>query len=170
MNPDTKERIYSYDPLVHGCHYFAVGSRIDALLDYQTTSAFEAADLERKAALVVQRSVGSNATIDPNVTFKIGKNDFEFDAIVFESSTAYIVETARSPQPDEVEVLLSKVAAFQSWAASSDRYKAVTKFVPVLGGRHFPAETIRRCIANKVSRVVRIPSGADFEWVCDERQ
>jgi hypothetical protein len=185
LNPDTEEVIYSYDQLVSGRHYFAAGPRIDAERDQRTTEAFDAADLERRAALVVRVAVGGGATIEPDIKFKaleIGadlkptkkKIDYQCDAVVVhvcdttKAITAFIVESARSPQKEEVSKLLRKVKAFKEWAATSDRYKAVTEFVPVLGGRYFPAETILECISRKVSRVA--PSGADYEWIRGEKR
>jgi hypothetical protein len=184
-DPDTDEVIYSYDELVSGRHYFAAGPRIKAERDQRTTEAFDAADLERRAALVVNTAVGGSAMIEPNIKFKaleIGADlkptekvlDYQFDAVVVHACdttkaiTAYIVESARSPQKEEVNELLRKVTAFKLWAATSDRFKAVTEFVPVLGGRHFPAETILECITRRVSRVA--PSGADYEWIRGEKR
>ncbi len=128
--------------------------------------------------MAVKRSLGANSRIHFGVQFKTkGVNDkvinHEFDAVVVEVckttgvTTAFIVESARSPQPDEIDTLLAKVETFRAWAPTSTRFKTVTEFVPVLGGRLFPEETISECINRKVSRVA--PTGAGYEWVCDAR-
>ncbi len=163
--------ITEFDMLVSGRIYVADGRWIDAQRGRLTTQQADAAILERLTALAVQCSVGDNVTIDSNVMFVPHGANHEYESTVVHdcnASTAYIVESARSPLPGDVAKLLERVEAFKLWAAVSYRYDAVTKFVPVLGGRHFSDDTISECIAHNVSRVVS--AGADLEWIRDKRK
>ncbi len=128
--------------------------------------------------MTVKRSLGANTRIHFGIQFKTKDADGkvinnEYDAIVVhvcetnQETTAYIVESTRSPLTGEIDTLLAKVETFREWAPTSTRFKTVTKFVPVLGGRLFPEETISECIVRNVSRVA--PTGAGYEWICDAR-
>jgi hypothetical protein len=173
-NPDNNAVAYRFDELVSGQVYLACGAAINFARNQQETHRIDSLVLELKAAWAVSHALGANATFHSNIKFELDGKNREYDAIVLHKCektkelTAFIVESARSPQPGEVKLLLEKVDVFKKWAASSDRYKAVTKFVPVLGGRIFPDTTIRECIAHNISRVA--PTGSDFEWIRDERK
>ena len=125
--------------------------------------------MQRKAALAVQHSVVGKTLIRSNVMFELNGTHHEYDTIVIhdcaatKTSTAYIVESARSPQPEDVAKLLQRTETYKMWAGTPND-KTVAKFVPVLGGRHISAETIRECIARNVLRVTL--SGTDYETVC----
>ena len=171
FDPETNQTIHDYGSLVSGHHYFANGRRINAIANQQTTQHIESIRLECMCGLAVLLSLGANTRIHFGVPFTTKDvNDkvinHEYDAIVVhvsQATTAYIVESASSPLPDEVDKLLTKVETFRVWAATSDHFKTVTEFVPVLGGRLFPEETIAQCIARNVSRVA--PTGTGYEWI-----
>ena len=140
---------------------------------HQTTQAVEADILQRKAAVVVSRTVGTSAVIHSNVKFELNGKHHKYDAIVVRAhdvtkpSVAYIVENSLSLQPGDVAWLLQRVETFKAWAATSYHYKTIAAFLPVLAGRCFPEETIRECIAHNVSRVA--PSGDGYEWIRGDR-
>ena len=80
------------------------------------------------------------------------------------TNTAYVVKVVNSPQPTNVESLLTKVEKLQQSASSpSSPFHHCTTFVPVLGGRRWSSQTDVKCKMNSppVWRVQ--PSGARFE-------
>ena len=165
----TLEVVVDYNQLVPGRIYVADECGYSTPFTRRHGQEIEAAIFQREAALAVQRSVGARHVTQSDAWCQLHEKYYACNAIVIhvcdatKTSTAYIVECALSPQPAQVAELLEKVEIFKVSAATSSRFKAVTKFVPVLGADRFCEETISECIAHNVSRVAS--SGAGFEWI-----
>lgn len=172
FDPSINQVILAYELLVPGRLYFADSARITAQRDHRAFEQAESIIFERTTAMAVKLCLDGDARIHQNIKIESnGKFAAQFDAVVVHGKAskeiiAYIVENARSPQPKEVERLLEKVETFKAWAPSSELFKTVTQFVPILGGQIFSDATIEECISHKVSRVA--PSGAGYEWIRDE--
>jgi hypothetical protein len=166
-DPATNHVVFAFEHLVSGQIYVANGAYATPLkrsMEQDITDAI----FEREVALAVQRSVGSDARIYPLVAFILQGKYHSSAAIVVhdcdasKTSTAYIIKMNYLCAGGVAE-LLSTVEAFKAWVVTSYRFKAVTKFVPVLGSRCFSEETISECITHNVSRLAL--SDAGFEWV-----
>jgi hypothetical protein len=182
FDPSINTVVLAYELLVPGRLYFADSARITAQRqrDHRTFEQLQAEsiNLERSTAMAVKLCLDADARIHQNIKVESnGRAAAQYNAVVVhgkadEEKTAYIVESARSPQPKDVERLLEKVETFKAWAPSSELFKTVTQFVPILGGQIFSDATIQECISHKVSRVA--PSGAhagyELEWIRDERR
>ena len=109
--------------------------------------------------------------VHPNVIFFDQEKIpiMELDTVVhvggetIRDSTAYVIESAYSPQPKEVQVLIDKVAKFTALAKTDPHYQTVTKVVPVLAGHQWPDATVKAASAAKVWRV--LPSGSGHQIV-----
>jgi hypothetical protein len=169
---ETNKLVTKFHQLVPGTVYNLFGGRMKAALDQREWQQLETKVMEHLAAVAVQRTfcpIGSK--IHRNIVFKRpdGKiDDFELDAVIIhegqgsDGSTAFIVESSRSPKPSEVSTLLSKVEKLKSAAASSHQlFRTVTRMVPVLAGRHWDEEVVRACEAAGVIRV--FPAGTNYE-------
>ena len=126
--------------------------------------------LEVETSRAIETALGADAHTHHNV--KVVGNDLrdlaEYDGVVvhslkegFPDATAYIVESAFSPQEGKVAKLLKKVEIFKLWApSSSPHFRNCVAFVPVLGGRNWSQATRDLCAAKKVSTVT--PTGAGY--------
>ena len=119
--------------------------------------------LEFESAVAVKNMLGINASIHPNVMFKdaAGKTTMELDAVVVDAGAAYIVESAYSPQINEVNVLKDKVSKFKAMSKFHKHFRNVTKVVPVLAGRNWAIDTVKAATAAKQWRV--LPSAAGYQ-------
>lgn len=151
-----------------GIYYF-VGGHYQALQERRLRDQVEDKVLELETALAIRNELGPTAHLHPSCIFYDEKLNpiKEIDGVVVhvddafsQESTAYIVEAALSPQLNKVGKLQSTVQTFMTLAPRHEHFKMVTRFIPVLGGRHWSSEVITKSQQAGQWRVS--PSGAGY--------
>ena len=161
------------EEVVDGAVYHFVGPLYSAMLDEQTHRQVLSKVFEFEAALAVQEHIGLNAHIHSNVTLIDGaKCRAELDAVVVHQggedvarSSAYIIESALSPQDYDVSKVLAKVELFERAAPSLPHFRSVyrQKIFPVLAGKNWSEKTLAACNASPRPLLRVSPSGQGYQ-------
>jgi len=163
------KNVRRYEDLEDGSVYVMGGDWRDSIMNDRAHRQTEAKVLEVESGASVQRHLGGSAHRHLNVIFEDGNNNrvMEVDSVVVHvggrdvaNSAAYVVESAQSPKPREVDVLLKKVEKFKELPPTHVHFKSCSTFVPVLAGRNWPAETLSLCRSKGVWTVS--PSGGGY--------
>lgn len=153
-NDNSEMAALSLDDLQDGQVYRFVGPLYTAVQSDQVRRKVDDKVLEMESALAVQKALGGKAHVHCNVTFNPPGSKqpaLEIDAIVHDGAddpgnvAIYIVEAAYAPQPNEVEVLKSKIERVRPFLQEDDHFRGVARIIPVLGGRHWSHATIAAC-------------------------
>jgi hypothetical protein len=161
------------EEVIDGAVYHFVGPLYSAMMDEQTNRQVLSKVFEYEAALAVQEHIGLNAHIHSNVTLMDGAVcKAELDAVVVHRggedvarSSAYIIESALSPQDYDVSKVLDKVELFKKAAPSLPHFRAVDKdkIFPVLAGKNWSVKTLATCKASPLPIWRVSPSGKGYQ-------
>lgn len=172
---ESDKIVNTYDGIVEGATYSFAGGFYDAVKNDVVRRQSDDKVLEAEGAAAVEEHVRllghSNVHTHANEKF-LGENKesvLKVDAIVhiggenIQGSMAYLVETANAPKPYEVDVIEGKVRLFQSLTKSHPHYKTVETVVPVLVGRRWSPETLKRARVSKL--LIVKPNGSGYSAI-----
>ena len=156
--------------------YILSGAFYWAYRNGRTKAQIDSKLVEIECTQAVRACLVQNGVEDAHLHLNIKDHDdtrnciFEIDGVVHSkqagspNATAYVVETAYSPQPRKIQQLLEKVEMLKKSAQSkSSHFHNCTSFVPVLGGRSWSEETTAMCKAYNPPIWRVKPSGASYQ-------
>ena len=156
--------------------YTLTGALHSANTNGRTKAQIDSKLVEIECAQAVRKFLLQEGAEDTHMHLSLKEHDengqckFEIDAVIHSkkvgssNATAYVMETAYSPQPKKLKQLLDKVEMFKESAQSkSSHFHNCTTFIPVLGGKFWSEEVTAMCKA-KNPPIWRVkPSGASYQ-------